>query len=187
MAGRSLRSPSTRASRSWSRALTERAFAILVAQVVKRAEEARTFGSPLAQFRGLLGTRGQSELNLRAGVENQPAAKPGVCSSFLKMELGGLEPPASWVRFGRPAALSLLVCGDFVALATRSEHSIQVNLRPFRLGSGQRSNVLARTRLWPSYVCPTWPPVAHAGSDDGRARARTSASPQYEEPDWRSW
>jgi hypothetical protein len=54
-----------------------------------------------AQFRGLLGTRGQSALKLSAYIESRRAAKPRVCSSFPKMELAGLEPATSWVRSRR--------------------------------------------------------------------------------------
>ena len=76
----------------------------------------------------------------------------------LLVELAGLEPAASWVRSRRSPALSLVVCRDSLWWRLGVRPAFSASFRPFRLGSGQGSKVLARSPVWPSYVRPTCRP-----------------------------
>jgi hypothetical protein len=81
----------------------------------------------------------------RAAVLHPGEARNSLGMRFPAMELGGLEPPTSWVRSRRALALSLACLQGFAAVEARPEARISGPLRPFRLGSGQRNVSLARS------------------------------------------
>ena len=78
-----------------------------------------------------------SERNATRNGENPAVA------GVLRVELGGLEPPTSWVRSRRSLALNLPCLQRFSPVTVRSEARV---FGSFPLESGQRDAVLARSR-----------------------------------------
>jgi hypothetical protein len=62
------------------------------------------------------------------------------------VELGGLEPPTSWVRSRRTFALSLACLQGFAAVETRPEAHVFRQFPPISAGIGPKNRVLARSR-----------------------------------------
>jgi hypothetical protein len=67
-----------------------------------------------------------------------PNARTPALAGVLGVELGGLEPPTSWVRSRRALALSLACCRVFAAVEARTEARISGQFRPISAGIGPK-------------------------------------------------
>ncbi|MGZ6724699.1 MAG: tyrosine-type recombinase/integrase, partial [Solirubrobacteraceae bacterium] len=85
------------------------------------------------------------------GDRSPETKKPSRLQGFLGMELGGLEPPTSWVRSRRTfAPISACVQGICARPALRSAAMVSPNFRLSQPRPGQRRRSLARSFCPPS-------------------------------------
>src|SRR5215217_2902673 len=96
--------------------------------------------------RANIGPKTGPKTDRRAGAATGPKRENPHQNWVLRVELAGLEPATSCVRSRRSLPLSLVFCRVFAAVEARPETPVSASFWPFRLGSGQRNAVLARSR-----------------------------------------